>query len=277
VRIPDEARTGIATARLSYPKHMDRVTPATVEFRVGPTPAETAARQRQLQEILLKMRALHRQIADLDTLARGHALKDLGENPVLRPPVSAAYNVEEFAPVNARFVRFIVQATSDGSEPSLDELEIYGPGNTDNLARLKGAKATVSSSLPLAANFPAAHLNDGRYGNGSMWVSAERGRGWAQIELPAVAKIARIVWSRDGSNPPFFHDRLPTSYRIEASADGIDWQVVARSDDRAALGKDRVLSRAALDAALNPAEQAQRRALLDTIADLQRRIAALNK
>jgi hypothetical protein len=34
VRIPAEAGAGIAKATLSYPKHSDKVKPATVEFRV---------------------------------------------------------------------------------------------------------------------------------------------------------------------------------------------------------------------------------------------------
>src|SRR5262249_37933657 len=47
----------------------------------------------------------------------------------LREPVNPRHNVERFAPVTARFVRFTVLATNDGSEPALDELEAWTEDN----------------------------------------------------------------------------------------------------------------------------------------------------
>ena len=87
-------------------------------------------------------------------------------------------------------------------------------------------------SFRTAAIHKIAHLNDGQYGNGRSWISNEPGKGWAQIELPELARIERIVWGRDRDQK--FRDRLATDYRIEVSTDGESWVTVAGSWDRGA-------------------------------------------
>ena len=152
-----------------------------------------------------------------------------GERTLGAPGVKGNRRVEVFEPARARFVRFTVTATNDGAEPCLDELEIYGPGGDRNLALASGgAKATASSLYPSAAIHQIAHLNDGALGNEKSWISRERGRGWAQIELPEAATVSRVVWSRDGLPTPRFRDRFPTAYRIEVSEDGSAWRAVAQ-------------------------------------------------
>jgi hypothetical protein len=156
----------------------------------------------------------------------------------------------------------------DGHEPCLDELEIYGPDSSVNLARGKGAKATASSLLPGFAAHKVEHLNDGIYGNDHSWISKERGRGWAQIELLAAARVSRVVWSRDANNLPRFGDRLPSDYRVEVSSDGRTWKTVATGKDRVAVGKEPWLSPADLRAALEPEQQKQHRKLVDELKKL---------
>ena len=57
-------------------------------------------------------------------LLAGSALAQ--DAPKLRESVHPRRNVEEFAPVEAKIVRFTVLNTTRG-EPCLDELEIFGP------------------------------------------------------------------------------------------------------------------------------------------------------
>ena len=53
-----------------------------------------------------------------------------------------------FQPVEARFVRVVIFQTS-GGDPCIDELEIYGPHDKQNLALAShGAKASASSCIP---------------------------------------------------------------------------------------------------------------------------------
>ncbi len=105
----------------------------------------------------------------------------------------------EFAAKPARYVRLLIHATN-GAQPCIDELEIYGPAADINLAESTGgAKPTASSCLRGYAKHTIAHLNDGRYGNDFSWIAARRGDEWAQIEMPETALVSRVVFSRDRS------------------------------------------------------------------------------
>ena len=182
----------------------------------------------------------HRLRADLDAeLVR----LDASEPPAspgaispLRPAVQPGRNVEHFAPILARFVRFTIQATNDGTEPCLDELEFYSPdANPKNLAlALSGSTARASSLYPGSPFHAVEHLNDGQVGNPRSWISREPGAGWAEIELPAPAVIDRIVWARDRQG--VYRDRLPTRYTIEVATEPGAWHAVADSTDRAQVG-----------------------------------------
>jgi hypothetical protein len=187
------------------------------------------------------------------------ALDDLepiidGKTP--RPAVQPGRNVERFAPRDARFVRFRISATNDGSEPCIDELELYGPDSPANLALAsRGVKNTASSTYPGSDIHRLEHLNDGRVGNGRSWISAEKGKGWVRLELPRVEKIARVVWGRDREGR--YRDRLARTYAIEVSTDGKAWAAVAGSGDRTGADDPRrqklLAERAATEAELTRA------------------------
>jgi hydrazine synthase alpha subunit-like protein len=150
-------------------------------------------------------------------------------------------NEVSFAPVEARFVRLVIPE-SDG-QPCIDELEVYGPGGTANLALASaGARASASSLLPGYPIHQVAHLNDGRYGNGHSWIAAGPREEWAQIELPEAQMVAKVVFSRDREGR--FADRLPARVEVRASPDGETWTTVARAEGavplpaRAGAGED---------------------------------------
>ena len=152
----------------------------------------------------------------------------------LREPVHPRRNVEEFAPVEAKFVRFTVRATNRG-EPCLDELEVYAAdGEPRNVAlAANGARATASGSLRGYAIHVLEGVNDGRYGNGRSWIADQVANAWVQIELPAVTRIGKVVWGRDREGN--FIDRLATQYEIQVSTDAGSWRTVASSADREPL------------------------------------------
>jgi Hydrazine synthase alpha subunit middle domain len=135
-------------------------------------------------------------------------------------------NSIEFKPVEARFVRFAMPG-NQASPPCIDELELYGPGDGTNLALAgTGAKATASSCLSGYAIHQIAHLNDGLYGNSHSWIAAGTRNEWAQIELPGIVSLARVVFSRDREGR--FRDRLPAAIEIRVSVDGTNWNTVVR-------------------------------------------------
>lgn len=154
--------------------------------------------------------------------------------PAFRDAVRTELNVDHFPPVEARFVRFTIEATSS-SQPCIDELEIFSGERNVALASL-GAKATASSSLPGYEIHKLEHINDGRYGNSRSWISNETGKGWVQIELPDTATISRVEWARDRESK--YSDRLATQYRIEIATESDQWQVVSTSEDRLPAGSN---------------------------------------
>ncbi len=129
----------------------------------------------------------------------------------------------------ARFVRFTVLATS-GVEPCIDELEVFTAGDKPSRTWRWPAPARTATASSVYAGgtnkiHRLEHVNDGRYGNGRSWISAEAGAGWVQIELAEPAVIDRVVWARDREGK--FKDRLATGYQIDVSDDGEHWQTVA--------------------------------------------------
>ena len=149
--------------------------------------------------------------------------------PIFRPPVNSRHNLDTFEPVEARFVRFTIEATNS-SQPCIDELEIFSGGRNLALASL-GTRSSCSSSLPGYAIHKLEHINDGKYGNNRSWIANEGGEGWVQLELPSPALIDRIEWSRDREGK--FSDRVAIGYRIEAGLKESDLQLVASSRSRA--------------------------------------------
>lgn len=135
-------------------------------------------------------------------------------------------NSIEFTPVEARFVRLVIP-DSVQNQPCIDELEIYGPGDDENLAlAATGAKASASSCLTGYVIHQIAHLNDGLYGNGHSWIAAGSRNEWVQIELPTATPLAKVVFSRDREGR--YQDRLPAAVEIRISPDGVNWETVAR-------------------------------------------------
>ena len=134
-------------------------------------------------------------------------------------------NTVAFPATKARFVRFVIHRTT-GSQPCIDELEVYAPGGEQNLALASaGAKATASSCLPGYAIHQIAHLNDGRYGNSQSWIAATSTGEWAQIELAGETAVDRVVFSRDRQGQ--YRDRLAVHFEIRLSLDGAAWQSVS--------------------------------------------------
>jgi Protein of unknown function (DUF1553)/Protein of unknown function (DUF1549)/Planctomycete cytochrome C/F5/8 type C domain len=155
-----------------------------------------------------------------------------------RDPVSAVENIEqisEAAGVEARFIRFTINATS-GSEPCIDELQVFSGDENIALAS-QGAKASSSGDF-VHPFHKLEHLNDGHVGNTRSWIASTAANAWAQIEFGSPARIDRVVWGRDRNRQ--FADRVATDYRIELSLDGTNWRLAASSADRLPINKGEV-------------------------------------
>ena len=171
---------------------------------------ELEARRKAAEPLRERLDRLGGELARFEPLAR--------TGLVARVP-DARRNVEEFPPLEARFVRFVVHDTRvhptlGRIEPCLDELEVLtdeDPPRNVALASL-GAKVVVSGSRVSDRHRPE-HVNDGLVGNDHSWMSDEAGRGWVRIELPRPTRIRAVAWGRDREGR--FDDRLPTSFTLE--------------------------------------------------------------
>jgi len=194
--------------------------------------------------------------------------------PRLRNPVTAEGNVEEFAPVKARWVRFVVEETSNGNNPCIDELEIWTSGNQPRNVAREGV-ATSSGNFGPTEKHKLEHINDGKYGNDYSWISNEADRGWVQIALKDSQTIDRVVWARDREKK--YSDRLPIVYRIEVAETPDAWRVVLDSASRAPVGAPAADPVAYDLAGLDPAQAAQARELWKKIQPLEQEHADLVK
>jgi len=184
--------------------------------------------------ILKKIEALKKEQADLVVeISDLEPLANVKSGTRRRLQVNAVRNIDRFAPVLAKYIRFTINKTTAG-EPCIDELEIWTVGPQSRNIAL-GAKATSSGNLPGYPIHKLEHINDGLYGNSHSWISDVGGRGWVQIDLKEPAKIDRVVWGRDREGT--YADRLAVGYSIEIAVERDRWQAVATSDDRALMGK----------------------------------------
>jgi len=197
--------------------------------------------------------------------------------PRLGPPPSAARNIEHFAAVQARYVRFAVEATNM-YEPCLDELEIWTAESPHRNVALASAGAKARSSGDYQGNpkHTLGHIHDGRYGNDFSWISNMPGEGWVEIELPEPLVINRIDWSRDRKGD--YVDRVPTRYRIEVATQPGRWKRVADSRLRAPALVDPVQTLAWRRGGLSSTEAARARSIYTEIESLAaRRLNLINQ
>ncbi|MFO7905258.1 MAG: hypothetical protein R6U98_21520, partial [Pirellulaceae bacterium] len=175
--------------------------------------------------------------AQAERAPRQSVAGELQEKLARIPAVEVAQHATpiEFPAREVRFVRLIIHETSGASQPGIDELEIFGPGEEENLALSeKGAVATASSVIPGYAKHAVNHLNDGRYGNDHSWIAASREKEWVQIELPEAAEVGKVVMSRDRRGE--YSDRVPRVVEVLLSSDGQDWQSAVKWDRAATEG-----------------------------------------
>ncbi len=157
---------------------------------------------------------------------------------LLRPAVSRFANEERFEPVETDTVRFTILATNNGSEPCLDELEVFTAEPKPRNIALASLKTTAkaSSVFPRSERHKLEHINDGEYGNDRSWISREKGTGVMTLRFPEKVRIDRVVWSRDRAPSGKYTDRLPTHYTIEVGTTPGKWTTVATGDDRQPYG-----------------------------------------
>lgn len=193
--------------------------------------AERAVRRERSPDEKEKVDAITAELADVDQILSGYIAKAEQTSAAmgLRAAVNARQNEESFEPVTAVAVRFTIQE-SGGSQPCIDEWEVYNTDGKNVALASFGSKANASSTLPGYAIHQLEHINDGRTGNNFSWISNETNGGHVEVTFPAAQAIQRMVWGRDRSEQ--FKDRVATKYSIEAKKEDGTWIELANGSNR---------------------------------------------
>jgi hypothetical protein len=155
-----------------------------------------------------------------------------------RPRISRYGTEETFGPVEARFVRLLVEGTdADNAKQSqfkVDEFEVWTVEAAPRNVALASSGASVTGAARDARDFAGAYSAkltiDGKFG--------ERWHATGKELVIALAKpevIGRVVFSSDRTRA-LGEDHVLTTfvgdYRVETSIDGKEWKLVASSEDR---------------------------------------------
>jgi hypothetical protein len=180
-------------------------------------------------------------------------------------PSLADQQEEQFRPMIATAVRMRINATANGSEPSLYEFEVWNrptPGEPPvNVALVaNGGRSSASSfALENQTRHPD-NLNDGTSDPrlAFPWKAAKGGSAWIQIDLKQPTRIDRVTWSRGMS--------VPVDYEIQIQDSQGSWQTVANTRRRFPRRDDQ---RKPADLALEDVSPEQQETLAGLLADLR--------
>ncbi len=246
--------------------------------------AETDARLREAEALKPGLARIDDALARFEPVAQvltgRRAAPDARTNIVSFPPPRVAVdprkNIDRFAPVTTRRLRFTIEDCTS-LEPCLDELEVFtaGPSPRNVALASAGTTADASGTLPGSELHTLSHLNDGRFGNEHSWISATQGKGSVELTFAKTETIDRVVWGRDREGK--FTDRLPTRYRIEVADDAGDWRKVAGDEDRGPFSPTAKSPALVSVAGLAPDQAKEAASLLDERKRLDARITELSK
>ncbi|QDV37871.1 DUF1553 domain-containing protein [Tautonia plasticadhaerens] len=182
---------------------------------------------------------LNAEIASLREAIRSRAEADAAgiEAEWTRPSVDRTGTEESFDPIEARFVRLVVEGLDTDPDRSagarLEEFQVWTPGDAPRNVALASNGGSAEGPSRVAEDFADAYSADltidGRFG--SRWIS---GGDRLTITLARPETIARVWFSSDrsGAAGDLGEATFVGEYRIEASTDGESWVVVASSHDR---------------------------------------------
>jgi mono/diheme cytochrome c family protein len=234
------------------------------------TPPDQEGRQREAAAIRAELARIEQRLDLHEPLARPDR-----DAPV-RPMVNARRNVERFSPVKARMIRLTILATSDRTEPCLDEIEVYtaSGGVVGGGLELAGeGPEVVSRDLGgLMAHPPLPPLHKGgkaEHGRApaaatevrelpdapvNVALTSAGGEASASSEYPnaAIHKIAHLNDGRVGNSWSWI-SRVPgrgsitIAWREPATIDRVVW-----GRDREEAYRDRLATEYYLEAALEP-------------------------
>ncbi len=207
--------------------------------RVVASKEERAAFTATMKPLNEEKAVLNAQIATLEKDIAARAKAKLAKQSFTRSKVDPELTEETFAPVAARYVKFVMRANTINAKTAtggrLTEFEVWTadaqPRNVAlaaNGAQAEGARSAVAEDFPEA--YGPQFCIDDQFGE--QWFIGSPAE--LTITLAQTETVTRIAFSNSkGKN---LRDKsqgsTPCEYEVQVSLDGRTWQTVATSDDR---------------------------------------------
>jgi hypothetical protein len=200
------------------------------------SPADRQAREAKLAPLQARRASL---ASEREALVEGTWKRAQEQAPPIeatwvRPPAALAGTDDPLDPVEARFLRLIVDGT-DGNPAAtsgyqIDEIEVWTAGEEPprNVALASHgtlAEGPYRAAQDFAGAYSPAQAIDGKYG--ATWVASGP---ILTLTFPAPERIGRVVFSTNRAGD--FHKPFPAEYRLEISLDGESWTEVSSGRDR---------------------------------------------
>lgn len=252
--------------------------------------ARVLATSEEKQEVAALMKPLQAEKEELEkkeravnaaATRRGAEQKENFEKQWRRPVVDRTGTIEEFDPVEAKFVRLISEARDDNPNIAsgfrIDEFEIWSSGEESKNVALQSNGAKATGAARLIEDFPGAygahHAIDGKTGERFMSTGTD-----LTIELAKPSRIGKVVFSsaKGEQNPEHSKFVFVADYRIEVSSDGENWKEVAHGRDREPVSEAHRNVRYRL-AGLTPEDTTELASIRQELARVNREIAAVPK
>ncbi len=212
--------------------------------RVVATQAQQEAYTAATKPLTAQLKKLEAERTKLDQAINARARTAFAKTKPTRPKVDEFGTDEPFAPVEARFARFVMRSfTSDYQTPGakrggggkLTEFQIWSTDERNVALASNGTKAEGAKSTT-AEDFPEA------YGP-QYCIDGQRGEAWfigtppvLTLTLPKPETIHRITFINArgdrGTNESKVRGATPTEYEVQVSMDGQDWKTVASDEGR---------------------------------------------
>ena len=210
------------------------------------------------------------------SIARGEAQKEAFAQKWQRPPTSPEGNEETFPPVDARFVRLVIESKQGnprtGNGCMLQEFEIWTaddqPQNVALAAHGGKARGKARQARDFAGAYGPQLAIDGSYS--ARWIGYGN---TLTIELGETERIGKVIFATDrtGEDKQRGRETAPCEYRIEVSLDGENWQRVADSHDRKPVN-DKHREMRFIRGEATAAEKKQRNELYQQIGQIDREL-----
>ncbi|MEM9016206.1 MAG: DUF1553 domain-containing protein [Verrucomicrobiota bacterium] len=211
-------------------RHGDRV------FATPEEKADLAAKRKPLEERKSELEKRERAI-NAEATRRSAETKAEFEKKWKRSKVDRTGTVEEFTPVEAKFVRLVCEGRDDNPNVAggfrIDEFEVWSVGADSRNVALISEGGEAKGAARKIEDFPGAygahHAIDGK--TGARFISTGND---LTIELAEPIRIEKVVFSsaKGEETPEHRKFTFVSEYRIEVSGDGETWTEVASGRDR---------------------------------------------